>query len=61
MSTNTLSLVRWVLLVSAGINLLQGTVLFNQAQRWIVQPWLEASARAGPVPASMRDKRVALL
>ncbi|MGI8508210.1 MAG: hypothetical protein ACR2MQ_02670 [Gemmatimonadaceae bacterium] len=59
MSTNTLSVIRWVLLVSAGINLLQATVLFHHAQRWIVQPWLEASAHAGrEVPASMRDKRV---
>ncbi|MGI8765055.1 MAG: hypothetical protein ACR2KM_00895 [Gemmatimonadaceae bacterium] len=59
MPANILSVIRWVLLASAAINLLQGTVLFHQAQRWIIRPWFEANARAGrPVPASMRDERV---
>lgn len=59
MSMNTLSILRWVLLASAVINLLQATVLFHQAQRWIMQPWFEVSARAGRrAPAVMRDKRM---
>lgn len=59
MPANILSVVRWVLLASAAINLLQGTVPFHHAQRWIIRPWFEANARAGrPVPTSMRDERV---
>ena len=59
MSDKAISIIRWVLLASAGLNVLQATVLFRILQRRIVRPWFEASARAGtPVPAVVRDERM---
>jgi hypothetical protein len=59
MSDHAIAIVRWVMLASAAINLLQATVLFDVFQRRLVQPWLAVSERTGArVPAIMRDARI---
>ena len=59
MSDRAVEIVRWVLLASVGLNLLQATVLFGAYQRRVLRPWAALNERAGArVPAVMRDARV---
>ena len=59
MPDRSLAIVRWVLLASTVINLLQATLLFDTFQRRIFEPWFAMSERrGGHVPAIMRDTRM---
>jgi len=59
MSDSAINILRWVLLVSVVLNILQATVLYTFFERRIFQPWVAFNARRGAkVPASMRDERV---
>ena len=59
MSDSAINMLRWVLLVSVVLNILQATVLFTFFERRIFQPWLAFNDRRGArVPALMRDERI---
>jgi hypothetical protein len=59
MSDNAIAGLRWVILVSVLLNVLQATVLFGAFERWVYGPWFALSERkGGRVPAIMRDKRI---
>ncbi|HEY5022356.1 MAG TPA: hypothetical protein VII30_07715 [Gemmatimonadaceae bacterium] len=59
MSDNAIAALRWVILGSVLVSVLQATVLFNAFERWVYRPWFAMSERAGGrVPAIMRDGRI---
>jgi hypothetical protein len=59
MSDSAINVLRWVLLASAVLNILQATVLFSFFERRIFQPWTAFNDRRGiKVPTSMRDERM---
>ena len=59
MSDRAVEIVRWVLLASVVLNLLQATVLFGAFQRRAFRPWAALNERAGArVPVPMRDARM---
>ena len=59
MSDKAINIVRWFILVSVVINILQATILFEVFERWLFRPWLAMNERAGGrVPAIMRDERM---
>jgi hypothetical protein len=59
MSDKAIGIIRWVLLASALLNILQATLLFDFFERRVFQPWFSLSERVGGrVPEVMRDKRM---
>ena len=59
MSDRAILIVRYALLGSAILSLLQATLLFHAFQRRVFQPWFAMSERMGrPVPPIMRDERL---
>ena len=59
MSDRAITIVRWFLLVSVVLNILQATILFSFFERRIFQAWAAFNERNGAkVPALMLDKRM---
>lgn len=59
MSDNAIAILRWVLLISVVLNILQATVLFSFFERRIFQPWVALNERRGAkVPRAMRNERI---
>jgi hypothetical protein len=59
LSDKAINILRWFILVSVVINILQATILFEVFERWFIRPWFDMNERAGGrVPAIIRDERV---
>ena len=59
MSDKAIAVVRWVLLASVLINVLQATLLFHFFERRVFQPWYALTERmGGSVPPIMRNERM---
>ena len=58
MTDRAIQILRWVLLVSVLINLLQATLLRGFFHRRVFEPWIALNERHGrKIPATMRDER----
>ena len=59
MSDRAIAILRWFLLVSVVLNVLQATILFSFFERHIFQAWAGFNERWGrQVPALMRNERM---
>jgi hypothetical protein len=59
MTDRAIEILRWFLLASVVMNVLQATILFGFFQRRVFQPWYALSERkGGRVPTIMRDERM---
>ena len=59
MTVRAIEILRWVILVSVLINLLQATLLRRFFQRWVFEPWYAVNERRGAtIPAALRDERM---
>jgi len=59
MSDTAITILRWVIVASVVLNILQATLLFDLFQRRLFKPWVAMNERAGGrVPAIMRDERM---